>query len=93
VFEDILAFIKSIDWSGYHISVFEVLLVVFALLKRFNVLSLLILGIVLGRGFVEVQKNTDFSGRFVDTMPFIVYSVCSLIFFIYAMVKLFSHEE
>ncbi len=90
--EDLLGFVRQIDWTGYQVSVFEVLLVVFALLRKFNVLSLLILGIVLGKGFYVVQQNTDFSGALIDTTPFIVYSVCSLIFFIYAVVKLFTMD-
>ena len=92
MFEDILSAVRQIDWTGYQISVFEVLLVVFALIKRFNVLSLLILGIVLGKGFYVVQQNTDFSGALIDTTPFIVYTVCSLIFFIYALVKLLTMD-
>jgi len=90
--ERFLEFIRSVDWTGYHVSVFEVLLVVFALIKRFNLLSLLILGIVLGKGFYTVQSNTDFSGPVSQTVPFIVYSVCSVIFFIYAVFKLIHHE-
>jgi hypothetical protein len=90
--QDILEFVRSIDWGGYHISVFEVLLVVFALLRKFSILSLLILAIVLGRGFIEVQQNTDFSGPVTQTLPFIVYSLCSLVFLIYAIARLFSHE-
>jgi len=93
MFEDILSFFRSIDWTGYEISVFEVLLVVFALIKKFNLVSLLILAIVLGKGFIVVQSNTNFSGEFAETVPFILYSVCALIFFIYAMVKLFSRDE
>lgn len=93
MFADILSFFREIDWTGYHVSVFEVLLVIFALIKKFNMLSLLILAIVLGKGFIVVQSNTNFSGEFVETVPFIVYSVCALVFFIYAMVKMFSHEE
>ncbi len=92
MFEDIISAVRQIDWTGYQISVFEVLLVVFALIKRFNVLSLLILGIVLGKGFYVVQQNTDFSGALIDTTPFIVYTVCSLIFFIYALVKLLTMD-
>ena len=92
MFEDLMAFVRQIDWAGYHVSVFEVLLVVFALLRKFNFLSLLILGIVLGKGFYVVQQNTHFSGSLVDTTPFIVYTVCALIFFIYAIVKLFSSD-
>jgi hypothetical protein len=93
MFEDIFSFFRAIDWTGYEVSVFEVLLVVFALIKKFNLVSLLILAIVLGKGFIMVQSNTNFSGEFVETVPFILYSVCALIFFIYAMVKLFSHDE
>jgi hypothetical protein len=93
MFQDIIDFVRSIDWSGYHISVFEVLLIVFALIKKFNIVSLLILSIVLGQGFIEVQQGTDFSGPISQMVPFIVYAVCSLVFFIYAMIKLFSHEE
>ena len=93
MFEGILSFFREIDWTGYEVSVFEVLLVVFALIKRFNLLSLLILAIVMGKGFIMVQSNTNFSGAFAETVPFIVYSICALIFFIYAMAKLFSHDE
>jgi hypothetical protein len=93
VIENILRFVNSIDWSGYQVSVFQVLLVVFALLKRFNIVSLLILAIVLGQGFIEVHTLTDFSGPFVQIVPFIVYTVCSLIFFIYALIKLFSQDR
>jgi len=93
MFESILSFFREIDWTGYEVSVFEVLLVVFALIKKFNLLSLLILGIVMGKGFIIVQSNTNFSGEFAETVPFIVYSICALIFFIYAMAKLFSHDE
>lgn len=93
MFEDLFDYVRRIDWAGYHVSVFEILVVVFALIKKFNILSLLILAIVLGKGFIVVQSNTDFSGPFEQTIPFIVYSICGLIFFIYAMVKLFSHEE
>jgi lipopolysaccharide export LptBFGC system permease protein LptF len=92
MFEDILEFVRRIDWTGYQVSVFEVLLVVFALIKKFNVLSLLILGIVLGKGFYVVQQNTDFTGALVDTAPFIVYSVCAMFFFIYAVIKLFQED-
>jgi hypothetical protein len=92
MFGDFLAFVRQIDWAGYHISVFEVLLVVFALIKKFNFLSLLILGIVLGKGFYIVQQNTQFSGSLVDTTPFIVYTVCALTFFIYAVIKLFNQD-
>jgi len=92
MFEDILKLVREMNWSGYHISVFEVLLVIFALIKKFSILSLLILCIVLGRGFIEVQQNTDFSGPFIQTVPFILYSACALVFFIYAIVKLFSTE-
>ena len=93
MFEDILSFFREIDWTGYEVSVFEVLLVVFALIKRFNLLSLLILAIVMGKGFIIVQSNTNFSGEFAETVPFIVYTICALIFFIYAMAKLFSHDD
>lgn len=93
MFQDILAFIREIDWTGYEVSVFEILLVVFALIKKFNLLSLLILAIVMGKGFIIVQRHTNFSGEFAETVPFIVYSICALIFFVYAMVKLFGHEE
>ena len=93
MFEDILSFFRAIDWTGYEVSVFEVLLVVFALIKKFNLVSLLILAIVMGKGFIIVQSNTNFSGEFAETVPFILYSVCALIFFIYAMVKLFAHDE
>lgn len=92
MFERLIEFIREVDWTGYHVSVFEILLVVFALLKRFNLLSLLILCIVLGKGFYAVQSSTDFSGPFVQTVPFIVYSICSLVFFIYAIIKLFHHD-
>ena len=92
MFHDIMDFVRSIDWTGYHVSAFEILLVVFALIKKYNLLSLLILGIVLGKGFIAVQANTDFSGPFAQTVPFIVYAVCALIFFIYAIAKLFAHE-
>ena len=91
--QDILHFFRSVDWSGYHVSAFEILLVVFALLKRFNVLSLLILGIVLGRGFVEVQRNTDFGAGWAALTPFCVYAFCAAVFFIYALAKLFAHER
>ncbi|MCE5273102.1 hypothetical protein LLH00_17635 [bacterium] len=91
--QSFLQFVRSVDWSGYHISVFEVLLVVFALLKRFNVLSLLILGIVLGRGFVEVQRNTDFAAGWAARTPFLVYTFCAAVFFIYALLKLFTREH
>ncbi len=93
MFESFLDSIRSIDWSGYQISIFEVLLVIFALIKRFNMLSLLILAIVLGKGFIHVQSNTDFSGEFADTIPFILYTICSAIFLIYAMVKLFHSDD
>ena len=92
MFADFLAHVQQIDWTGYQISVFEVLLVVFALIKKFNLLSLLILGIVLGKGFYVVQQHTHFSGSLVDTTPFIVYTVCALIFFIYAVIKLFNQD-
>jgi len=92
MFEDLMTFVRQIDWTGYQISVFEVLLVVFALIKKFNLLSLLILGIVLGKGFYVVQQNTHFSDSLVDTTPFIVYTVCALIFFIYAIIKLFHAD-
>ena len=91
--ERTLDFVRSVDWTGYHVSVFEVLLVVFALIKKFNLLSLLILGIVLGKGFYAVQSNTDFSGPVSQTVPFIVYAVCSLVFFIYAIFKLIHQES
>ena len=90
--EDFLAFVRQVDWTGYQVSVFEVLLVVFALIKKFNFVSLLILGIVLGKGFYVVQQNTHFSGSLVDTTPFIIYTVCALIFFIYAVLKLFNTD-
>ncbi len=93
MFEEILSFFRQIDWTGYEVSVFEVLLVIFALIKKFNLLSLLILAIVLGKGFIVVQSHTNFSGEFVETVPFLFYTVCALIFFIYAMVKMFAHEE
>ena len=93
MFESILDFFRSIDWSGFEVSIFEVLVVIFALIKRFNLLSMVILAIVLGKGFITVQANTDFSGPFVETIPFIVYTVFSLIFLIYAIVKLFSTED
>ena len=80
MFEGILSFFREIDWTGYEVSVFEILLVVFALIKRFNLLSLLILAIVMGKGFIMVQSNTNFSGAFAETVPFIVYSICALIF-------------
>ena len=92
MFEDFLAYVRQIDWTGYQVSVFEVLLVVFALIKKFNLLSLLILGIVLGKGFYVVQQNTQFTGSLIETTPFIVYSVCSLIFFIYAVIRLFDDD-
>jgi type III secretory pathway component EscV len=92
MFEEILSFFRQIDWTGYEVSVFEVLLVIFALLKKFNLLSLLILAIVLGKGFIVVQSNTNFSGEFVETVPFLFYTVCALIFFIYGMAKMFAHE-
>ena len=87
-----LEFVDKIDWSGYEVSIFEVLLVIFALIKRYSLVSLLILGIVLVRGFIVVQANTDFSGEFVETVPFIVYTFCSSVFLVYAIVKLFSRE-
>lgn len=93
VFESILDSVRSIDWSGFEISIFELLLVVFALIRKFNLLSVVILVIVLGKGFVMVQINTDFSGPFVDTIPFIVYAIFSLIFLIYAIVRLFSADS
>ena len=93
MFEVLPDFIKNIDWSGYQISIFEVLLVIFALIKRFNILSLLILAIVLGKGFFHVQSNTDFSGAFADTIPFIHYTICSAVFLIYAIAKLFSSDD
>lgn len=93
MFESILDFFRSIDWSGFEVSIFEVLVVIFALIKRFNLLSMVILAIVLGKGFVMVQANTDFSGPFVDTIPFIVYTIFSLIFLIYAIVKMFSTDS
>ena len=93
MFEAILDYAREIDWTGYQVSIFEVLLVIFALIKRFNLVSLLILAIVLGKGFIVVQSNTDFSGPFSGTIPFMVYTVCSLIFLIYAIVKLFSHDR
>lgn len=93
MFEDIFSFFRSINWTGYEVSVFEVLLVVFALIKKFNLVSLLILAIVMGKGFIIVQSNTNFSGEFVETVPFILYSICAVVFFIYAMVKLFAHDD
>ena len=93
MFESILDSVRSIDWSGFEISIFELLLVVFALIRKFNLLSVVILVIVLGKGFVMVQINTDFSGPFVDTIPFIVYAIFSLIFLIYAIVRLFSADS
>ena len=93
MFEAILDFFREIDWTGYQVSIFEVLLVIFALIKRFNLVSLLILAIVLGKGFIAVQSSTDFSGPFIDTIPFLVYTVCSVVFLVYAIVKLFSHDQ
>ena len=93
MFEDILNYFRNIDWSGYEVSIFEVLLVVFALIKRFSVVSMLFLTIVLGKGLVMVYSNTDFSGPFSNTIPFLVYIVCSLVFLIYALVKLLSIED
>jgi hypothetical protein len=93
VTESIMDFVRQIDWTGFEVSIFEVLLVVFALMKRFNMVSVLILVIVLGKGFYVVYSNTDFSGVFIDTVPFIVYTICSMIFLVYSIVKLFSHEE
>lgn len=90
---EIVHFVRSVDWSGYHVSVFEVLLVVFALIKRFNLLSLLILGIVLGRGFIEVERNTNFNAGAVEMIPFIVYTVCALVFFVFATFRLFTQER
>jgi hypothetical protein len=92
MFEDFLAYVRQIDWTGYQVSVFEVLLVVFALIKKFNFVSLLILGIVLGKGFYVVQQNTQFTGSLIDTTPFMVYTVCAAIFFIYAVLKLFHTD-
>ncbi len=65
MFEDFLGLVRQIDWTGYQVSVFEVLLVVFALLRRFNVLSLLIAGHRAGQGFLRgpaahrFQRRTD----------------------------------
>ena len=87
-----LEFVDKIDWSGYEVSIFEVLLVVFALIKRYSLVSLLILGVVLVRGFIVVQANTNFGGEFAETVPFIVYTFCSVVFLVYAVVKLFSRD-
>ena len=91
--EDIMDFMRSVDWSGYNISVFQVLLLVFALIKRFTLLSLLILGIVLGRGFIEVEQNTNFDGSVAEMVPFLVYTVCALVFFLFALFRLFTQQR
>ncbi len=88
--EQAIDLVRRVDWGGYHVSAFEVLLVVYALIRKLSFLSLLILGIVLGRGFLVVQEATNFGGGPVELVPFAVYTACAVIFFIYAMLKLLS---
>lgn len=93
MFDSITAVIRAVDWSVYRISVFEMLIAILALTANLNLITTVVLTYILGRGFLIVESGTDFQGPVTQLIPFIVYTMSSLIFIGYSLLKSFSRDK